>query len=49
MPCQYKREPLSDDEVNPALRVNTRGFFEVDILMHPYIPVLKNGALRGAG
>jgi len=23
-------------------------FFEIDILMHPYIPILKNVALRGA-
>jgi hypothetical protein len=24
-------------------------FFEVDILMHPYIPILKNRALQDAG
>jgi hypothetical protein len=24
-------------------------FFEVDILMHLFIPILKNGVLQGAG
>ena len=34
--------------VNPAPRVETRGFLQGNILMHPYIPVLKSRALRGA-